>query len=49
MPYLVILESSYNADRLDRTIKGFSRLSYKLLAKETVQILWLFVSLVHDQ
>ena len=35
--------SSYNTDRIDRTIKGFSRLSYKILAKEAVQVLWCLV------
>lgn len=34
---------SYNTDRIDRTIKGFSRLSYKILAKEAVQVLWCLV------
>ena len=31
---------------LDRTIKGCSRLSYKLLAKEAVQVLWCLVQLL---
>ena len=49
MRHVCVESSNYNTDRLDRTIKGCSRLSYKvlaLLAKEAVQVLWGLVSLV---